>query len=144
MMGHDVEYSVSFTDSQLLAKAREEERTLLTRDFALYEHAIVRGIPTFYVQGKTEGERLAEIAKRFSIKLEIDMTTSRCPKCNTQVKPVPAEDVADRVPKNTMMHYHEFWKCPNCGQIYWQGAHWTKIRKVLDTAKEIVNSKSKV
>jgi hypothetical protein len=137
MMGHDVEYSNSTDDSALLTIAKEEHRILLTRDFALYQHAVAREIEAFYVQGRTEQEKLAELAARFGISLEIDMATSRCPKCNTPVKPVPREKVADRVEKNTLERNTKFWECPKCGQIYWQGAHWTKIRETLETSASL-------
>jgi uncharacterized protein with PIN domain len=52
------------------------------------------------------------------------------------VKPVLKENIADKVEKRTLSHYEDFWKCPKCGQIYWQGAHWTRIRKTLEAAKE--------
>jgi len=136
MMGHDVEYSNSMDDSELLTIAKKQQRILLTRDFELYQRVVAKEVDAFYVQGQTEEQRLAELAKRFSIKLEIDMATSRCPKCNTQVKPISKEEVASRVEKSTFEHYTEFWECPKCGQVYWQGAHWTKIRETLKTAEQ--------
>jgi uncharacterized protein with PIN domain len=135
MMGHDVEYSNSMDDSELLTIAKKEQRILLTRDFELYQQAISKEVDAFYVEGQTEEQRLTELAERFGIKLGIDMATSRCPKCNTQVKPVSKEEVASRVEKSTFEHYTEFWECPKCGQVYWQGAHWTKIRETLKTAR---------
>ena len=136
MMGHDVKYSNNMDDSELLTIAKKQQRILLTRDFELYQHAVAKEVDAFYVQGQTEEQRLAELAKRFGISLEIDMATSRCPKCNTQVKPVSKEEVASRVEKSTFEHYTEFWECPKCGQVYWQGAHWTKIRETLKTAEQ--------
>jgi len=135
MMGHDVRYS-TLEDSELLAIAKKEHRILLTRDFELYQHAVSREADAFYVEGQTQEERLAELAARFAISLRIDMAASRCPKCNTQVQPVPKEEVANRVEKSTFEHYTEFWECPKCGQVYWQGAHWTRIRETLKTAKQ--------
>lgn len=136
MMGHDVEYSNSMDDSELLTIAKKQQRILLTRDFELYQRAVAKEVDAFYVQGQTEEQRLTELAKRFGISLEIDMATSRCPKCNTQVKPVSKEEVASRVEKSTFEHYTEFWECPKCGQLYWQGAHWTKIRETLKMAEQ--------
>ena len=143
MMGHDVAYSNSMDDSELLTIAKREQRILLTRDFQLYQQAIAKEIDAFYVQGQTGEERLAELAARFGVRLEIDMATSRCPKCNTQVKPVSKEEVADRVEKSTFEHYTEFWECPKCGQVYWQGAHWTKIRETLKKAEQSVQKPKK-
>ena len=143
MMGHDVEYSNSLDDSQLLTIAEKQQRILLTRDFELYQHAVAKEADAFHVEGQTEEQRLSELAQRFGISLEIDMATSRCPKCNTQVKPISKEKVAGRVEKNTFEHYTEFWECPKCGQVYWQGAHWTRIRETLKKAEQNLQKEKK-
>ena len=136
MLGHDVEYSKSLDDDQLIAKAKEEGRVLLTRDLKLYQRATSRGMDTFLVEDKSEDKKLAELAKRFNLKLEIDVATSYCPKCNTRIKLVSKGEVADNVPDTTYSYYNEFWKCPKCGQIYWQGAHWKRIDATLKKARE--------
>ena len=136
ILGHNVKYSNRLDDNQLLTIAKKERRILLTRDLELYQQATAKGINAFYLEGADEAERLAQLAKRFGIKLEVDMTTSRCPKCNTRVKPIEKEKIADKVEKSTFTYYNEFWQCPKCEQIYWQGAHWTRIRKTLEQAKE--------
>jgi uncharacterized protein len=135
MMGHDVTYSNNIDDAQLLTIAKTENRVLLTRDFALYQQAIGKNLETYYVEGVTEAERLAELSKRFGIALDINLEESRCPKCNAQLKPVPKAEIGEKVEKNTLLNYDEFWLCPNCGAVYWQGAHWTKIRATLEQAK---------
>lgn len=141
MLGHNVKYSNRLNDAQLIEIAKKERRILLTRDLELYQQATAKGVDAFYLNGVTEEERLAEMAKRFNIKLDIDMTTSRCPKCNARVKPVPKDNVKDKVEKSTFNYYSDFWECPKCGQVYWQGAHWTRIRKTLEAAKENLKRK---
>jgi uncharacterized protein with PIN domain len=136
MMGHDSKYSTVLNDMKLLEVAKKENRVLLTRDFALFRQATAKGIEVHYVEGNTESERLAAIAGRFQIPLEIDLTTSRCPKCNTNLTSTPKDEIIDKVQKNTCLHYDKFWRCPNCGTVYWQGAHWIKIRATLREAKE--------
>jgi len=136
MLGYNVKYSNELDDAQLITITKKERRILLTRDLELYQQATAKGVDALYLEGKTETEKLAELAKRFNIKLDIDMATSRCPKCNARVKKIPKEKVADKVEKSTFAYYNEFWECPRCGQIYWQGAHWKRIRKTLETAKE--------
>ncbi len=136
MLGHNVKYSNKLSDVQLLYIAKKEHRIPLTRDLELYQQATAKGIKAFYVDGQTEAERLAKLAKKFHISLEINMATSRCPKCNARVKPILKDKVADKVEKTTFAHYDKFWECQKCTQIYWQGAHWSRIRKTLETAKE--------
>ena len=135
MMGQDVVYLHGLDDEKLLAIARDENRVLLTRDLELYKRSIARGIGVFYVEGKNEVERLAAVAERFGLALEIDLKSSRCPICNIAIQPVPKEAIASKVEKNTFAHYDEFWECPKCGKVYWQGAHWPKIRETLEEAK---------
>jgi uncharacterized protein with PIN domain len=143
MLGQDVDYSNNMEDSELLAKAREEKRILLTRDFELYQRAVGRGIEAYYVEGETGEAKLAELVTRFNIALEINMKSSRCPKCNSTIRPISREEAAGSVEERTLDNYKEFWKCSKCGQIYWQGAHWTKIDKTLLSAKNIVEKLKK-
>ncbi len=136
MLGQNVTYSSKLDDAQLCSIAQKERRVLVTRDLELYQQATAKGIVAFYLEGKTEAERLAELARRFDISLEVDLKISRCPKCNARIQWTQKENVASKVKKNTFVHYNDFWECPKCEQIYWQGAHWERIRKTLEEAKE--------
>ena len=135
MLGQDVLYSVQFDDSQLLEFAKNEKWVLLTKDFGLYKRAISRGMDAYYVEGKTESESLAEVAKRYGLSLMIDMDKSHCPVCNTKLKQTPKEQLQNELKKNTFTYYDKFWKCTNCRQIYWQGAHWKQINNTLNQAQ---------
>jgi len=42
--------------------------------------------------------------------LEIDLTVSRCPKCNTKIESIPQELVIDQIPEATSINYDDFWK----------------------------------
>ena len=140
MMGQDVEYSPLLDDDKLLALAKEKGRVLLTRDLELYKRANAKRIDVFYVDGKNEADRLAALAGRFGLLLEIDLRNSRCPKCNTPIQQAPKMCVVDRVEKKTFTHYDEFWECPKCRKVYWQGAHWPKIKATLEDAKKRVKT----
>jgi uncharacterized protein with PIN domain len=136
MLGHDVKYSNKLDDAELASIAKKERRILLTKDLELYQRATAKGINAFYVAGENEAARLAELAKRFSIALVIDLENSRCPKCNTKLQVALKEKLTDKVTKNTFAYYSDFWKCSRCGQIYWQGAHWNRICATLKAAED--------
>ncbi len=140
MLGNDVTYDVKLDDLKLLELAKSEERVLLTKDLELYHRAIGKGMDAYFVEGKSEAERLAELDKRYGITLEIDMDKSHCPVCNTQLKATPKEGLIGEVEKNTFTYYDKFWKCPNCGQVYWQGAHWKQISNTLCEAQKKLES----
>jgi len=134
MLGHDVEYHRATDDKKLIALAKSEKRVLLTRDLKLYQQAVARGVGAVLVEGKDEAEKLADLANCFDFRLEVDLSVSRCPKCNTMIEAVPKEAVVSQVPEATSTYYSDFWKCPGCGQVYWQGAHWKRIEKTLEEA----------
>ncbi|HVP41555.1 MAG TPA: Mut7-C RNAse domain-containing protein [Candidatus Krumholzibacteriaceae bacterium] len=140
LLGFDVEYANDMEDKKLMTIAKKEKRILLTRDLELFQQANAHSVDAFLVEGRTEAERLACMAKKYKFPLEIDITVSRCPKCNAQIKPVDKDSVADKVEKATFTYYNEFWQCPNCAQIYWQGAHWKRIANTLDEAKKTLDS----
>jgi uncharacterized protein with PIN domain len=136
MIGQDVTYNVKLGDNELLGMAKLEQQVLLTRDLELYKQAIREGLNAFYVEGKAEPERLAKVANRYGLKLEIDMDKSRCPVCNTPIKPAQKEQLKSQLKPNTYRYYEQFWQCPNCDQIYWQGAHWKQITNTLTEAQQ--------
>jgi uncharacterized protein with PIN domain len=140
ILGCDVEYSDKLNDAALIAAAKRERRTLLTRDFELYRYATSREAEAFYVQASTGEGKLAEVAKRFNVELTVSMTMSRCPKCNSRVRPVSKGNVAGKVGESTFAHYEEFWKCRKCGQVYWQGAHWKGIMEKLEKTKKVLET----
>ncbi len=137
ILGHDVTYHRSLDDEKLIEVALSEKRVLLTRDNKLFSQSVTNGVDAVLVEAIDEAKKLADLAKRFNFKLNINLSVSRCPKCNTTIKFVPKEMVINQIPEATSTYYNNFWKCPNCGQVYWQGAHWKRIEQTLEKAKKL-------
>lgn len=140
MLGQDVEYMGSMADKTLIRRAKETNRVLLTRDLQLYRRAVAQGAEAFLIESTNEARNLASLARRFKFQLEINLKVSRCPKCNTQIRSVRKASVLNRIPETTSTYYDQFWECPGCKQIYWQGAHWKRIQKTLREARKALNS----
>jgi len=140
LLGNDVEYAGTLDDKELIQRAKKEDRILLTRDLELYRQAIAKGAEAFLMGSPDQTANLASLAKRYRFKLEIDVTISRCPKCNGEIQSVPKGKVEKRIPSTTSSYYDRFWQCRNCGQIYWRGAHWKRIEKVLEDAKKTLTT----
>jgi hypothetical protein len=144
MLGFETSYQRDLADSELLSTAKSNSLILLTADEELYRTATFRGIQTFLVRGKTEPERLAELAERYKLKLEIDPNKSRCPICGAEIEETSKEGLEKRVPAATFKVYNTFWVCtnPKCAKIYWQGSHWNKIEQTIQAAKKILDLRS--
>ena len=134
MLGHDVHYYRAADDKKLIENAKSEKRVLLTRDLELYQQAVSQGLEAVFIDAKDKSTKLADLANQFGFKLKIDLNVSRCPKCNASLISVSKDAVVDQVPKSTTTYYNDFWKCLECGQVYWQGAHWKHIEKTLEEA----------
>jgi len=143
ILGNDVKYFCQLSDDELIKLAKREGRLLLTRDRELHRLARAQGVESFLVEGRTEPERLASLAREFGIKLDIDVRFSRCPKCNSEIRPVSKEEVRGKVPETTFLSYSQFWRCSGCGQIYWRGPHWRRISKILGEARAILEAGEK-
>lgn len=143
ILGYDSLYAKEWSDSNLLLAAKRESLILLTSDTQLYRTAISRGVECFLVHGENDSEKLAYLADRFDLRLELDPMTSRCPICGFPIKPVTKEKIADSIPPTTFKAYQSFWICTNnsCAKIYWQGSHSKKIEEKLRNASEILDRK---
>lgn len=135
MLGHDVKYYRSADDEKLIEITKSEKRILLTRDHKLYQQTVAAGLDAVLIQATDEAGKLADLASQFGINLEIDLSVSRCSKCNSKIESVSKEVVINQIPEATSIYYNDFWKCPQCGQVYWQGAHWKRINETLQEAK---------
>jgi uncharacterized protein with PIN domain len=138
MLGCDVTYFNEASDDRLLELAETEDRVLLTRDQELFQRAKTRGVDAHYLAGQTTPETIAEVAKRYQIRIEVDPSLSRCPTCGSPIRPIEKAEVHDRVPTGTFKQYDKFWICTSCGQVYWRGSHWNRITETLEQAKTLL------
>jgi uncharacterized protein with PIN domain len=143
MLGYEAVYLNDSSDQELLSRAKRDSLVLLTSDEQLYRTASIRGIEAELVQGRTEAERLAGIASRYNLRLEIDTANSRCPQCGSPLRETSKDDVRGAVPPTTFKVYRSFWICtnPQCAKVYWQGSHWKKIEQTLEGARKILEAK---
>jgi hypothetical protein len=126
-MGYDTAYPNPMEDRELVAKARAEDRILLTRDKQLAS----RFDGSVYVHSDVLEDQIREIAD--ALPLRVVDPLSRCSLCNAPLAPVPASSVKDLVPEGVLSRHDAYWRCPACGKVYWQGSHWQKMVERLDS-----------
>lgn len=143
MLGYETVYLKNSSDQELLSASKRDSLVLLTSDEQLYRTAAMRGLEAVLVQGRTEPERLACVAERYNLRLEIDTAHSRCPACGFLIREVSKDLVKHSVPPTTFKVYRSFWICtnPNCAKVYWQGSHWKKIEQTLENARKILDDR---
>jgi uncharacterized protein with PIN domain len=136
LLGQDVIYCKSEADEGILQKARAEDRTLLSRDIELVRLANSRGVNAFYVDATDLSRQLALVCSRFNVSPSPLSASSRCTICNSQVRLVAPSEVENKVLKNVLRAFSEFWICDRCGRVYWRGSHWKRINQTLEMVRK--------
>ncbi len=126
-------------DDELISIAHEEGRILLTRDHELVDRAKKAGVDAILVPSEDIVEQLAFLVRKVGIKLSYEPSTSICPRCNGPLVEVPKSEVRGKVPVTVYETRDRFWVCTQCGQIYWEGTHWKKMREVISKVKELLD-----
>mgnify|MGYP006307509817 CR=1 FL=1 len=70
-------------------------------------------------------------------RIEMEFAGTRCPVCNGMLDLVDKETVEDEVPEKVLKENDRFWKCTDCGKVYWPGGHWEKIIETFEKYKDL-------
>ncbi len=130
-MGYDATWSPDIEDGELVRQAEREDRILLSGDGGVFERRqITRGhvralqIP----RGLRRLEQLEYVAQH----LNLPVRPPRCMACGGRLLLVPQESVANEVPERSLLWAKKFYRCQQCGKVFWEGSHWRRIHKVRE------------
>ncbi|MEM0340196.1 MAG: Mut7-C RNAse domain-containing protein [Acidilobaceae archaeon] len=140
ILGYDTVYSKSYTDRQLLELALLGDRILITKDKRLYAKAKKLGIRGVIIESTLTVEKLAELASKIKLNLEVSPSKSRCPECNGVLERKDKGEVRSKVPPRVLEVYNEFYVCVRCGRVYWEGSHWKNIKNMIEEVKIMTKS----
>jgi uncharacterized protein with PIN domain len=129
LAGVDTAYSNDADDDTLIEQANASRRVLLTRDRGLLcRHSLWLGA---YVRGSRADDQLGDVLDRFAPPLA---PWTRCTACNGLLAPARKADVEPQLQAGTRRTYQAFSRCPDCGRVYWRGAHSPRLQQVIDSA----------
>ena len=135
ILGYDTYYNPIISDEDILAKALSERRILVTRDRELAIRAEKIGIECFLAGTTNISDILSKLNRRYSIRLEIDFNSTRCPKCNAELALANKSEISRYCPEYILKKYDIFLICRKCNSIYWPGRHFKNILKTLEEAR---------
>lgn len=121
-------------DTQLLFKAREEKRLILTRDAELAHR------DQDYVLYLTGGNIRDQITQMIRAGLIIpSLRLNRCSLCNSRLVPIDPDNLLGlkvKFPEFNHGNDPVFW-CNTCRKAYWEGSHTGNLRgKLAAIAKD--------
>lgn len=139
LIGYDAEYVRNAEESDI-KKWCGEGTIFLTRG-RKFESQKINGI--YCISENYPIHQLREVIEKFNLEFREENFFSRCLECNMELQPAPEEDVQRRVPEFVKRTKKEFFMCPECRRIYWEGSHRTHMQAIIDTVrKELEKSRS--
>lgn len=132
ILGFDTLYFPKIENQELIRRAVEENRVILTRD------TDIAGDPgsarCLLIASDNWIEQLKQVVAELKLKVSSESLFSRCLLCNSPLEPIPREEVQDRVPPFVFQTQKSFVRCPSCDKLYWQGTH---VSHVLDELRPV-------
>ena len=129
--GYDADFKYGIEDVELLDRATDTGRMILSSDGPLFDRNIIKSgqIRALYVpQQLSKLQRL----KFVLAELDLPLCQPRCMACGGELTEVPKHEVMDEAPPLAYRNCEKFWRCGRCGKLLWHGTHWQKITRRLD------------
>ncbi|MEO0246527.1 MAG: Mut7-C RNAse domain-containing protein [candidate division WOR-3 bacterium] len=129
MCGFDAEYFKSGLTLEILKNLRERDVIILTRNHKLTK--VGEPLTIFNPDHDNPQIQLKLVIEKFSLKDNINFL-SRCMECNIEIIPIEKSEAKGNVPFYVYDNHDNFFKCPSCGRIYWEGTHVAKMKEKLE------------
>ena len=135
MAGYDVLYINTASDDQIIKKARETDRIVLTRDsLMLARREFKKGtVKYLFIKDDKLKNQLNQIKSDLKVSLKPNLV--RCIECNRKLIKVKKEDVKNKVPPYVYKTQQNFLYCKKCDKYYWRGTHYDNIRNTFLSIK---------
>jgi hypothetical protein len=129
ILGCDVLYGPNFSARGLLAAARGERRTILTRDRRLARRPDLP--PCLLIEDDHFRSQLRQVVGAFAIDWKATLFR-RCVECNSELDEIGPEEAAGRVPAFVFATQARYRRCPRCRHLYWEATHVDRVRRELE------------
>lgn len=135
-IGYDATWSPDIDDGDLVRQADAQGRVLLSGDGGVFERRLITSgqvrallIP----RGLRRLEQLTYVVEQ----LKLSVRPPRCMTCGGLLQPASREEVAGEVPARSLDWASHFYRCGQCGKVFWEGSHWRRIGKVREAAANL-------
>jgi len=129
--GYKADWVEGIDDDVLLEAVRGRGTVLLTTDSMLMERRLLRNkaIPSFWLPPILSIRRQIELVMR---EFRLPLRPPLCMSCGGELLKADKQEMSSRIPPRTFRWLDEYFVCENCGQLFWHGTHWLRIRRGLE------------
>lgn len=134
ILGFDTLYFRDIRDNELIRIAKGQERIIITRDTALSKSKRVERV--ILIESNDLKDQLKEFLRWMKGQGLKPCPFSLCPLCNGEVLPVDKTTIRNDVPDYIFLNVSTFYKCKQCGHVYWHGSHKMGIDRVIAETRD--------
>ncbi len=134
ILGEDVLYKPSLYGFNLIKIAKNEGRTILTRNTKLLNTRSLS--PVVFVPDINIWDKIKYIQQNLSIEFHKDKIFSRCLLCNIELSKYNPKDhrIEHEIPQRILNNF-ELFICCKCKKVYWFGGHYFRTIKNFEDHK---------
>jgi uncharacterized protein with PIN domain len=130
LCGFDSLFEEGLSDREIIQLANTGKRIILTRDRDLLKSKqVTRG---YWIRSEDPSDQIVEVIHRFDLKSSFK-PFSRCIECNGLLEKVEKNKILDLLLPRTRDFYNDFMRCRGCGRIYWEGSHYERMKKFVES-----------
>lgn len=130
LAGFDTYYEKQDPGDEYIAKqAQTRDAVLLTRDIGLLKRKEIRY--GHWLRATESRQQFQEIVTLYQLG-EAFRPFSRCVHCNHAIASVAKAKIQTLLPQRVAEQLQDFYRCEHCGQVYWKGSHYQRMRSFLD------------
>jgi uncharacterized protein len=129
-IGIDTAWEDAIADDDLIRRAIEEKRYVLTLDKRILQE--FRADHILLLKSTKAVEQFREIVAHFKIEKPRELFT-RCLLCNTLLREASAEEISFNSAYHPMTDQVTFHYCPTCNKVYWEGSHTRRMREAIES-----------
>ncbi|MEZ5525145.1 MAG: Mut7-C RNAse domain-containing protein [Pseudomonadales bacterium] len=129
LCGFDCYYRNDLDDPEIIRRAADEKRIILTRDIGILKtRSVTHG---YWVRNTAPKLQLKETVETLQLEKALN-PFSRCADCNAPLKTAEKEMLQGRIDDAVWQGFREFAECTGCQHIYWKGTHYDRICELIN------------
>ncbi|MEN3013166.1 MAG: Mut7-C RNAse domain-containing protein [Endomicrobiia bacterium] len=130
ILGYDAYFFNDTSRNKILIESLKTQRIILTRDTRLSKKKAYKII---LISSDKIRQQIKQVIKELNLKLNPEEFFSICSICNRKIEKIEnKQEIKETVPIYVYETAKEFYKCPECNRIYWQGSHYELFLKEIE------------
>ena len=129
LAGFDTVFFSRTSTGHLVGVALREGRVILTRSRRLLLRRVLP--PTLVLKSEFPFEQLRLVVLEMRLELDPGRFFTRCGFCNRILESAAPDEVSREIPPYVFRTQRLFYRCRECGRIYWAGTHQTSVLRRL-------------